>query len=55
MHLNRTRARNGAASLELVLATAVALPLALVMFLLAVQICRYVFRGVGGMLTMPML
>ncbi len=53
--MKATIQRKGAASLELVLATAVVLPLALAMFLLAVQICRYVFRGLGGMLTMPML
>ena len=37
------------------LATAVALPLAVMMFLMGVQICRYVFRGFDGMLTMPWL
>jgi hypothetical protein len=49
------RNRSAVASLEVVLATAVALPLAVLMFLLGVQICRYVFRGFDGMLTMPWL
>lgn len=47
--------RIGLANLELVLVTAVALPLGFLLFLLGVQICRYVFRGLGGMLTLPLL
>lgn len=35
--------------------TAVAVPLGILLFLLGVQLCRYVFRGLSGMLTMPFL
>lgn len=48
-------ARLGLANLELVLVTAVVLPLGFLLFLLGVQICRYVFRGLGGMLSLPLL
>jgi hypothetical protein len=47
--------RAGAASLEVVLATAVAVPLAALMFLLGVQICRYVYTALGGLLVQPFL
>ncbi len=47
--------RRGASSLELVMATAVVLPLGLMAFLLGVEICQYVFRGIDGMLTLPWL
>jgi hypothetical protein len=50
-----TPARHGLATLEMVLATAVVLPLGFMLFLLGVQICRYVFRGLGGMLSLPIL
>ena len=47
--------RSGLAALELVLITAITLPLAALMFLLGVQISQYVFRGMDGMLAMPWL
>ncbi len=37
------------------MATAVVLPLALMSFLLSIEICKYVFRGIDGMLTLPWL
>jgi len=49
------RPRQGAAALEVVLTTAVVLPLAALMFFLGVEICQYVHRGFDGMLTMPWL
>ena len=47
--------RRGAAAIEVVLATAVTLPLAVVIFFLGAQICGYVFRALSGLLTMPFL
>lgn len=47
--------RAGLASLELVLITAVALPLAALLFLLAVKMASYVFRGTSGLLSVPWL
>ncbi len=49
------RRRVGAASLELILVTAVMLPLAILMLILGVTICRYVFSALGGLLLMPFL
>lgn len=51
----KQRSRRGLASIELVMATAVALPLCGIMFLLGIEICRYVFRGLDGMLSLPWL
>lgn len=53
--LRQRSVRCGAASLEVVLTTAVVLPLAALMFFLGVKICQYVFRGVDGMMTLPWL
>ncbi len=47
--------RAGAASLELVLVTAVMLPLAILMLILGVTMCRYVFSALSGLLLMPFL
>ena len=47
--------RPGLAALEVVMATAITLPLAALMFFLGVEMCRYVFQGFDGMLTMPWL
>jgi len=47
--------RHGAAAIEVVLATAVVLPLVVLLFFLGVEICQFVFRGIDGMLTMPWL
>jgi hypothetical protein len=49
------KTRCGLANLEMVLVTAVVLPLGFMLFLLGVQICRYAFRGLGGMLSLPLL
>lgn len=45
--------RAGAASLELVMVTAVALPLVLMMFFIAVRMCAFVYQALGGTLLMP--
>lgn len=47
--------RTGSASLELVLVTAVALPLAVMLLLLGAKMAAYVYSGLGGLLTMPWL
>ena len=47
--------RKGAASLEVVMVTALTLPLAVLMFLLGVKICSYVFAALSGTLSMPLL
>ncbi len=54
-HRKTIDGRRGHSSLELVMATAVVLPLALMSFLLSIEICKYVFRGIDGMLTLPWL
>ena len=41
--------------MELVMATAVAVPLAGLMFFLGIRICRYVFSALGGLLMQPFL
>ena len=53
--LHRANNRRGTASMELVMATAVALPLAASMLFLGFKICAYVFNGLSGLLTMPFL
>lgn len=51
---SRTRiSRAGAASLELVMATAVAIPIAGGILFLGFRICSYVFSALSGLLTMP--
>ena len=45
--------RLGTASMELVLATAVALPIAGAVLFLGFKICSYVYSAIGGLLTMP--
>ncbi len=53
---NRRRtARSGLASLELVMATAVMLPIAVLLLILGITICRYVFAALSGLLLMPFL
>lgn len=47
--------RRAIAQLELVMITAVILPLAIGMWLIAVAICQYVFRGMSGILSLPVL
>ncbi len=45
--------RSGAASLELVLASAVAIPIAGGLLFLGFKICSYVFAALSGLLSMP--
>ncbi len=45
--------RTGAASLELVMATAVAIPIAGGALFLGFKICSYVFSAFAGLLSMP--
>ena len=45
--------RTGAASMELVMATAVAIPVAGGLLFLGFKICRYVFSVFSGSLSMP--
>ncbi|GAB5402140.1 MAG: hypothetical protein Aurels2KO_03710 [Aureliella sp.] len=52
LHLTK---RRGAASLELVLVTAVALPLAVALLLLGAKMAAYVYAGLSGLTTMPWL
>ena len=47
--------RRGLASLELVMITAVALPLAIVLLILAAKISSYVFKATAGLLSVPWL
>jgi hypothetical protein len=47
------RNRKGAASVELVMASAVAIPIAGGLLFLGFQICRYVFVALSGLLSMP--
>ncbi len=47
--------RNGAASLELVMATAVAIPIAGGALFLGFKICSYVFSAFAGLLSMPLV
>lgn len=53
--LNPPTSRRGAASLELVMATAVMLPLTVLLLLLGIKICSYVFSALGGLTLMPFL
>jgi hypothetical protein len=55
MRRHPRRPRTGAASLELVLVTAVMLPLALGLLFLGIKICSYVFAALGGLNHMPFL
>ncbi len=45
--------RTGSAALELVMATAVAIPIAGGALFLGFKICSYVFSGLSGLLSMP--
>ena len=45
--------RTGAASLELVMATAIAIPIAGGALFLGFRICRYVFSALSGLVSMP--
>ncbi len=47
--------RSGNSSLEVVMATAVAVPLAAMLFFLGTQICRYVYGVISGLTTWPFL
>ena len=47
------RNRRAAASLELVMATAVAIPIAGGLLFLGFKICRYVFAALSGLVSMP--
>jgi hypothetical protein len=47
------RNRKAAASLELVMATAVAIPIAGGLLFLGFKICRYVFAALSGLVSMP--
>ena len=51
----RRRRRAGLSSLEVVMATAVAVPLAALIFFLGVQMCRYVYGVISGLVTWPFL
>lgn len=53
--VRRRALRRGMSSLEVVMATAVALPLAALMFFLGVRICRYVYGVISGLTTWPFL
>ena len=45
----------GTAALEVVMTTAVGVPLAGLMFFLGIQICRYVYAALSGLLLQPFL
>jgi len=45
--------RNGTASIELVMATAIAIPIAAGILFLGFKMCSYVFSGLSGLLSMP--
>lgn len=45
--------RNGAASIELVMASAVAIPIAGAILFLGFKICSYVFSALSGSISMP--
>ncbi len=47
--------RRGLANLEVVMTTAIGVPLAGLMFFLGIQICRYVFAAMSGLLLQPFL
>jgi hypothetical protein len=51
--LPATGNRTAAASLELVLASAVAIPIAGGLLFLGFKICSYVFAALSGLLSMP--
>ena len=51
----KSKHRRGAASMEVVMATAVAVPLAGLVFFLGIAICRYVFGALSGMLLQPFM
>ncbi len=45
--------RKGTASIELVMATAVAIPIAGGVLFLGFKMCSYAFSGLSGLLSMP--
>jgi hypothetical protein len=51
--VRKTMRRHGAASLELVMATAVAIPIAGGLLFLGFKICSYVFAALSGLVSMP--
>lgn len=53
MRVRPTTKRRGTASIELVMATAVAIPIAGGILFLGFRICSYVFSALSGALAMP--
>lgn len=47
--------RAGSASLEIVLITAFALPLSIMLLLLGAKMAAYAYSGISGLMTMPWL
>jgi hypothetical protein len=47
--------RAGTSALEVVMATAVGVPLAAMLFFLGVKMCRYVHGALSGLVTWPFL
>ena len=45
--------RSGATSMQVVMATAIAVPIAAGILFLGFRICRYVFSALSGLLSMP--
>gem|GEM_PF-4154053 len=52
---HRRKQRAGFSSLEVVMTTAAALPLAGLLFFLGIQICRYIHAALSGLLLQPFL
>lgn len=51
--LKRSLRRRGSSSMQLVMASAIAIPIAGGILFLGFQICRYVFSTMSGLLSMP--
>ena len=51
----RNPRRAGLANLEVVMTTAIGVPLAGLMFFLGIQMCRYVYAALAGLLLQPFL
>lgn len=52
---NSEKQRAGFSSLEVVMTTAIALPLAGLLFFLGIQMCRYAYSALSGLLLQPFL
>lgn len=52
---NRLCRRLGMSALEVVMATAVGVPLAGMLFFLSLKICAYVYGAISGLLAWPFL